>query len=350
MSLLYWQVDPAGSIHLTVNAQGSESVKLTMDKRKEFAEVLEKVVAHYCLSMGSPDSEKKAIYLSTVLQSLLSADLLSINKLNETIDTLDKSAQSLLPYGSANSENFSVYVAANVNIDTSAIQTAIGSKLVKPEGMIAYNASDPFSLTVKRRVAVVPLEQVKLDDVRAAYNSQYHPKSHNQIDVAVYEAEHVALDLEQRMVNELETQVHELHPIVVSGLSESGRARAFCLALAAGEISFQERRGERTIMLLAQEVNGNYPLTIIPSVADKTVAPLIQAFLSFTLSSQTLPDEVYQKMIARYKTDDDILSLWQEFVDGGWKEYSTTTDTVYVSAVEDLLLVARLWALEYLSS
>lgn len=380
IELLYWRTSEDGSLVLSMIMPGGETIQYTQDEIREFVnrdrpandtssitvktdtwiKTLEDVVNYYTNQMGAEDGNGEGINFSTILNQLLQQDLLSIDKRAQTVEGLSSNAYPLLSYDGASGGNPipTDYLAVNLNVTKDAVREQLTAPMANTEQFHTINTTDPFSLTVQRRIAVVPLRALQIQNVWSAYNEEYGLDTNRNsatlkspIPSAVYEAEAVALALEQRFVKDLNVDPRQLHALVVSALTESERVKAFCLAIAAGEVELRSRRGEqiKDLWLLADEA-GDDGVQIQPYHSGKTdtrLHPFIWGLHTFSLKEKALPNELFEKMFKRYRTNTGIQSTWQTWLNGSWQNNLANDDPFNRQAVEDLIRIARLWAKDF---
>jgi len=357
LGLLYWEVGEK-DITLTLTTSDSEVVRLSQHSAIPFMQALEHIVMLYCTTMGKPNSDQSAIQLSTMLADVLRDGLFSEDERNATFQQLT-TALPLLAYEESRAGNPipTDYMAVNVNVDSSYLRQQLLNPLTNTEQLLSVATTDPFSLSVQRRVAVVPLKSLQIENVWTAYNNEYGldisasrvaPKQ--PILSSVYEAESVALGLEARFVNDLNTTPRQLNALIASALSESERVKAFCLAIAAGEVELRSVRGEtaQQLWLLSDEVsNGEIQLKPVGTTKDARLHPLVWGVLTFALNERALPNQLFEQMFNRYRTSIGIQKIWEEWQNTGWQANLAPNDVLNQEPVEDLIRIARLWAQDF---
>jgi hypothetical protein len=162
---------------------------------------------------------------------------------------------------------------------------------------------------------------------------------------AVYEAESVALRLEKELVERLRQRKDLLHPLVVTALTDSQRAMAYMLALAAGELEVVKKPG-----VTASTVQLTLPdkTIAIPITNRAGIAPIALGLLSFIIVQQNIDAATVDGMLARYEKDTNVRKQFQLWLKNSewedWYDQIDEKDKINRRIVYDLLKVARLYA------
>lgn len=297
----------------------------------------------------------------TLANLLRTGPLAEYQVINTAQMLLDQSRVSLA-YAEEQSLNqrWDVLLVANGNIaEADQLANYIRPRLVDPESLKWLRTSDPFVLGIKQRRSILPL------DVTDLYRRTLEPyraenglmSGANGVPVhqrplsAIYEAEQIALDLEARMAPEINVMPNLLHPLVVIGLTAPKRAHAYCLALASGEIGVKglppDSNQEYAITLYAAEVpDGEQVFPIPASDWQSPLHPLLQGYLWFVNDRQVFSMALIDELLERYRTDPKLLTIWEDWLDDGWREYVDHADEFNRAALIDLINITRLWVID----
>lgn len=354
LAQFYWDVgqyDSNGNIHIQLTLVGES--RATLDGSPEGVErfdmALSDLASRYCAPIISEQT----------LARTLADTLLSTDRLQNTVRTLIDQSQAQISVRTDSLKNAlsNIIIAANTTVDLSDVQRAVSYQLgfAEGEGYLRLNVTDPYSVSVNRRVAALPLDGiVSLENARRTYRLNHNlisvPNARpnpNPIPTAVYESEAVALELEALYREKLKENPQLLHPVIVTSFTDERRARGFYLALAAGELETRKVRGEDRYALYFTGTEGTKQFP--PPTAPKE-HPLITGLMTCLLDHDLFPTPTIDAMVERYRGDDEVVATFNEWVQRGWRvwvEELEAYDDRSSAIVMDILRVSRLYAERY---
>lgn len=317
----------------------------------------------------------------TLYQILAQGDqALADGQIETTVRQTNKEAQPLLQIDKTQAEQRSESWVILANRET-PIHTVVRDTIKKQAGgpsdesIIDLQTQNPYAFGIMRQKAIFPLSALPWGDMWALYDKEYglsaDPSARQPdepIPTAVYQAEAEALKIESRLKKELnvnliygrpgQEQPRRLHPLVVTALSDYQRLRAFCLALAADEIEVEDRRDDEqpeiVTLLASKEIVFN-DLALYQRLKESPINPYLAALLTFINDHETFNDALIARMMERYRTDQDIIGIWRDWLANktdGWgatqQRYAQHPDyRKQQAAMDDLIAVARLKASDF---
>jgi len=349
----YWQVGEDNSISLMLvgadDGGSKDSTLLDPNAISTFETALLDIVNRYCSTIQSSET-----FAAALAKSLLSEDYIQSSK-----DKLFSQSKPPLSYRSeiANVAQMHLLLAANPTIDTSELKSRLTRELANADNLIALPSTDPYTLSLVQRAAIVPLAAITtLTEARDYYRLNHglsdNPKAVRRADpilTAVFEAEAVALELETQLKS-LRLSRNLLHPLIVTALTDSRRAKVFALALASGDLFTQRQRDQQRDLLMLSTPDGDE--IAFPSARDARLHPLSEGLLTFIRDDKTFPDELVTSLLKRYDTDADLPDTWKRWIDGAWEvwmEVVKDSDERNKEIMMDLLKLSRLYANRYRS-
>ena len=184
--------------------------------------------------------------------------------------------------------------------------------------LMPVDVTDPYSLLLVRTADVVPLAAVPaITESEQPYRLLYGlvPGGRPDADAwptAVFSAERSALRYEQQLGRELRQMARVLHPLVVTGLNDPDRARAYALGYAANWV----RRLGPEIWV---QVPGFEPFTL---VTDKDqgdpLHPVVLGFIRFAALTSDADAEFLSDAVA--SASREIEELWRRWTRPDWKQ------------------------------
>jgi len=355
LAQLYWEVAPTdadGDIKIQlalVGEKGRTRLDITSEAIEAFDLALIDLASRYCAP----------IITGQTLAQTLSETLFNEDSTRATVQTLvEQSSIQISPLKDTAYQNavLNVVISGNTTVDLSAVEQAISTQSGKEEGegYLRLNVTDPYSISVNRRLAAIPLEGVtSLDNARRTYRRNHNlinepnsRKNPNPIPTSVYESEAEALMLEAQYREKLRENPELLHPVVVTSFADEPRARAFYLALAAGELETRKVRGSDHYALYY--TGGSQPKEFPPARTGEH--PLIAGLMTILMDNNVFPTTEIVAMIERYRTDDDISVIFEDWQKRGWRAWVEELDNYDERSskiVMDILRVSRLLADRY---
>lgn len=231
---LYW-IEVDGSIHLALRSWSEQPTVLqstSTDKEAFVAALIE--LARYMA---------QEIWHSETLASVLESTALHQDHLAETVQLLRSHSQPLLTYDDfkANRMMWGMALAVNRSVtDVQALTDMLKAGMAADRQFARIYATDPYTLLVSQTADVIPLSAIQsIEHAEQVYRRWYgllprsEPDAHAE-PTAVYQAERIALLLEQRMTPELRQAARILRPLIAVALDTGGVARLYALAYAAG--------------------------------------------------------------------------------------------------------------------
>jgi uncharacterized protein YegL len=353
LAQFYWEVAPLDAadnirIYLTlVGENGKATLNTTPDAIDAFDTALSDLASRYCAPIISEQTLAR-----TLVETLLNDD-----RAKQTINTLIDRSQAQISVESDGLKNAlsNVIIAANSTVDLRGLQNAVSYQAgyAEGEGFLRLNITDPYSVSVNRRLAALPLDGVtSLENARETYRKNHDlitvpnaKPNPNPIPTAVYESEAAALTLEAQYRDKLRENPKLLHPVIVTSFTDEARTRGFYLALAAGELEMRKVRAVGNILVFnGAEGEKQFPP---PKEGEH---PLIAGLMTFLLDDTLFPASMIEAMIERYRTDDEAAATFKQWTRAGWNVWTDDLDQYddrSSAIVLDILRVSRLLAERY---
>lgn len=348
----YWKVDDSGLPTLLL--YGETETPLDPADPAAFERALIEMATRYCTDIRD----------NALLSDLLAmVELSEPARVSETDRTLRGGARVLLNYEMVDAPlaRVDTILAVNETVSVDSLSAQIAQYVGGAAALKRMNSTDPYSLTLNQRAAIVPFSAIRtLAEAREYYRRNHNlsadpraPRRERPIPTAVYEAEAVALMLEARILAELRLRPDLLHPLVVTALTRPERVTAFTLTLAAGELALEKKlKGQqrRTLVLYTDNGTVPFPETFRGRAIASDLHPLAQGLLMFILDQEIFPDSMVVEMIRRFQTDDTLNDIFKQWVDGAWQEWLDQVDEQdekSYDVVNDILKVSRLFANQY---
>jgi len=348
----YWRVD--NDCQTTLLLYGESETPLNPSDVPAFERALIDVAMRYCTDVRNNAS------LSALLGEEIFATRQQIARAGQM---LQEKANALLKYESSDAPQMSLntILAVNESVNAEALSREIADHLKGKDRLYRMNSTDPYSLSLNQRAAILPFSAVTtLENARDYYRRNHNLLSDPRaavnprpIPTAVYEAEAEALRLEAQLVEKLRLRADLLHPLVVTALTMPDRVKVFTLTLAAGEMELRKLKG-RDRQFLVMYLDGRevtFPETFEDRAVGSDLHPLAQSLLMFVLDKQTFPNGMIENMLRRFETDTTLPDILKAWIDGAWQEWldllDPDKDELSYEVVEDILKVSRLYAEQY---
>ena len=361
----FWHVDESGTVTLRLHS-GETPIELaaTDDAVRDFKQAL----------LDLATSKTSVIQEQRTFDKMLRDRLLTDhhNQVDNTAVEMSKMAQPMLSVDEwvANEAEYTNIVSApdrrgdddDFSNALDNLNTQLEYQQSQPISTYELASTDAHTLALIKRMSLVPLEGVtSLEDAEWQYRRN-HGLSNNPDDKApdrpiltsVYEAEAEALRLERQLVDRLRMRKDLLHPLVVTALTDSARTQVFCMALASGEIDFEELPGDEGYEVLYLTREGDEKVFEIHHLLkDDRMHIFIKSLLTFVLDRETFDDEFVARMLHRYTREADMfVNVWENWYkpDGAWNDWMDElddADSLNSKAVFDILKLSRLYALIY---
>lgn len=353
MKQIFWNLNDEGQLVLSVRLGENTETHLDEQQPEAFAEALQDLIRFYVLKLREAEREP----FSKVLLSDAFSDL--DLQFDATVTDLVDRSRLTLNYAPEKApelqERYILAMEPETPRRTDLIQRVASAH---SRDIFDIQTDMPYTITLVRRAAVIPLAAVKtLEETWATYRLNHNlsnqpgviPPS-DIVPSAAFEAEAVALQLEQGLVTRLRQRKDLLHPVVITALTASQRAEVFCMAVASGEIEInQSFDGSRTITIEVPSLDLRIrPSTILEQIK---LPDLATGLLAFINDEEVINLGVIQTLSRRYRDTPQLIKIWQNFVDGTWQLWLQDLDQQSRRnqlIEQDVLKLARLFASDYI--
>ncbi|MBD3306427.1 hypothetical protein GF348_08620, partial [candidate division KSB3 bacterium] len=222
---LYWQSDSEKGVQLALRTQEDHILIAEEGGAEQFMQALLEFAGY----------QARQIWERETLATALAYSALHPEEIDTTADTLWQNSGPLLRYDpfKASEAVESAIFGVNYKVKEMAEPLAqnLQMRLPADRKLMALDITDPYTLLLVQTVDVIPLKALPaVSEAERSYRVLYGLVPGGEPDpeawpTAVFAAEYTALGLEQRMGAELRQAARVLHPAVVTGLNEPGRAR-----------------------------------------------------------------------------------------------------------------------------
>lgn len=306
---LYWRVGSDRAMTLALRAWGDNDIILgnTDEEQAQFLAELLRLASF----------ATQAIWREESLASILQQSGLLTSGLDETAGRLESGSTPLLGWDHAAAGAAQVSTALGVNATVPGgplLSDALRHQFGGVANLDEVAITDPYTLLFNQMLDVLPLNAlISYDDAWHRYRDWYGLIPGRQANAqaeptAVFQAERVALQLEQRLQPELGLEARMLRPIIVIALDNGGVARLYILALAAGFVT-----------PTAEGVEIRLPDGQVISVrlsADERARPRLNGLLHFVISAKGREAAALQAAVQ--VADTATVAQWQVWSGSGW--------------------------------
>jgi hypothetical protein len=351
MGLFYWNIE-SDTISLSFHTDANQNFIVDPDNISELYDKLFELGTTYCTQIGRDKN----------LNSVLSAHGFTVDEhyLANLRDQLVNQSQTPLSFDETLAQDYQYHVilASNGLDGVSQLQQKVRetSMVLDDEQLISMIATDPFTLYVKQRRAIVPLNAINsLNVSREAYSLEYgllEPQLNaNSKLTAVYQAEAYALKYEQRFSNELQSRPDLTHPYVMLGFTEPRRARMFMLSIAAGEIELTGPRvgTNNEYDVLVYDNDDEYSIDVNGPTDNLALHPLVRAYHSFVFDKNAISDALIVEREKRFVEDAVLPEIWTDWLKTGYRELLNEVqgDSFNEPIIRDIVSFARLFTIDF---
>lgn len=307
---LHWQVQPNGSIALSLKTWEGQAAVLQLAEMEEphFLYALFQLAAYRTQDVWQQES----------LAQVLAQTALSRDKVPQTAQTMFGGATPLLAHDifAAPQAMWKVVLGVNRTVEqASIIETLLKEQVSKPEQPARQLITDPFTMLVAQTVDVLPLQAIQsVTAAEQVYRTGYGLLPNVRVDqrtepTAVFRAERIALSLEQRLMPELRQAARVLRPIIVAALNSGNPARLYCLALSTDWIT------NTTVSVTLHLPKGKtISVTVLP---EQSAHPLVQGFVQF--AARATDEEVASLQAAISQASDAVVESWRRWTRPDWQ-------------------------------
>lgn len=234
MQRLFWEADSSGRLRLALQTWQTEPVRLEADETSQhgFQAALLEMAAY----------ATREIWQQETLASVLAQTALHHDRMPETMSRLRVGSEPLLHYDTfrASQTMWGMVLGANETADLRALADALRLELPADHQLSQVALTDPYTLSLMQTADVIPLDAIdSISTAERTYRRWYGLLPRSGVDpraepTAVFQAERIALLLEQQLQPELRQAARLLRPVIVTALDSGGVARLYALAYAAG--------------------------------------------------------------------------------------------------------------------
>lgn len=308
LSRLHWAEDEAGHITFALRSWDDHLLRTDKVSQQDFVLELLRLAGHAGRNMLKGET----------LDAILSETVLSPDRFDETMRSLEIGAQPMLRFDATKAANAKRRLELGVNaaVNTSKIMDRLRQGLSSEKDLERIEITDPYSMFLAQMIDVIPFEAITtLNFASQTYRRWYGlemgvPADPHSEPQAVFRAETVALSFEQRLVPELRQTPRLFSPIIVSALDAEEASRLFALALAAG---WAHCIGTQVRLFLN---NAEVWTTGVPPGAN--LHPLTLGFVRF--ATQAIPDHLEALRLAISEADGDVINVWRGWTSPDWQK------------------------------
>ncbi len=350
MGLFYWNVD-SETVGLSFQTPDGK-VAIHPTNISELYDKLFELGTAYCTQIGLSEN------LDSVLSSYgLPRDSYYVEGMR---DRLLNRSRTPLQFDETQARDYEYHaiLASNSVSGIPQLQQAIldTANIQQNNQLIQMKATDPFTVYLKQRRAIIPFEAITpLEVTRTAYSQEYglnnqQPNSNPKL-TAVYEAEAYALKLERRFSRELRTRPDITHPYVMMGLTEPKRAQMFLLSIAAGEIEVTGPRpgtnDEYDVLLIDND--DEYAIEVNRQNDNQALHPLVRAYHSFVFDKSKISDSLVVEREKRFVTDEFLPDIWTDWLNTDHQDLldEVKGDALNEPIIRDMVNFARLLTVDF---
>ena len=327
---LYWKPDELGQISLYIRTWNEMDTVFT-EQMTPFIESLDQLATY----------ATRQIWEKENIATVLANSALHPAQIDETTLRLMSDSAPLLNRRIESGKSRRLVMGINPAIEQAEkLEDSLRTRLQYSNSFARFDIADPYVLSVWQTVDLVPINAIQsLNEAKHVYQMyNLSIKGRGGEPTAVFSAERIALELENRMSSELHVPPRLLQPIITSALGGGRTSTLYPLALAAGWI---EREG--TILYLKLPSGLEAKLT---QARDFTPNNPDHLFAVGYVRSARLDDN---QIVAIYKAltnvDESILKAWGEWTP---HTYRLSTNKLAIRLIDagidthDLVIVTTL--------